>query len=354
MVQHAAAKNRFEQTSTGLAFILAALAPIFTDVERALAQRFDVVQYEFPHRFSLIEVNAINNHGQMVGTGSFNSGSSSRRTALLWHADGRVVELPYLMPFWAPRYRGDSRRAEAFDINDHGVVVGWSMGPIYGERAVLWTDEHTIVDLLDADTSVARNLNDASSVIGWANGAFLWRDGKVLPLSPMRSVLDINNLDQIVGSDFPTAMLFDNGKFTALPPLRPGAGAQASVVNDLGFIGGWSQKDSELFHPVVWEDGEVRELPRIRPDTTASVHSLNIGGEMTGTTYYPELRPVYYRNRFVMMLNDLLLEAQRGHWRVGVPTKINDAGQIGSTAFHFLTGHSLPVRLDPVDSGLTL
>jgi len=328
----------------------ASLAPANT----AVAQRYNVVEYEYPHGYWIINVNALNNRGQMVGTGHFSSGSSNRQTALLWHADGRVVELPYLLPFFAHRYFRDSRGAEAFDINDHGVVVGRSAGLIYGNRAVVWPDEHTIVDLLEANTSVARDINDASSVVGSANGTFLWRNGEVLSLSPMRSVHDINNLDQVVGNDFPTALFYDKREFIPLPPLRPGAAAEAHLINDLGLIGGWSQRDTDLFHPVVWESGRVRELPRLRPDTTGSVSSMNIRGERTGSTYYPNLRPVYYRNNLVMELNDLVLESIRSHWRIDIGTKLNDAGQIGGRAWHFLTGHLLPVRLDPVDTGLTL
>jgi hypothetical protein len=164
----------------------------------------------------------------------------------------------------------------------------------------------------------------------------------------------MNNLGQVVGDGGGSALLFDNGKFTILPSLRPGASAEAVDINDLGVIVGFARKDTDLRHPVYWENGEVRELPRVRPDTAASASAINIRGEMTGATFTPATRPVIYRNNLVMMLDELLVESIRDDWAINTGVSINDAGQIGGRAYHIPTQRGLPVRLDPVDTGLTL
>ncbi|MCL4198783.1 MAG: hypothetical protein KJZ69_14945 [Phycisphaerales bacterium] len=347
---------------TGFGAAWAAASLVFPGPEPALAQRFNVVEYEYPIEFRFLDVNAINNAGEMVGTGYFRENNNWSESALLWRADGRVSQLPHLLPSAATNFYSGSRSSQAHDINDDGVIAGRSEGRNRPELAVLWLDANTVVDLLGRD-SVAYDLNDSLQVSGsfarsgFSVEPFFWESGQWFSLHPpMTQVKGMNNLGQVVGEGGGEALLFDRDRneFTVLPPLRPGAEARAMAINDLGVISGWSQTDGDLYHPVCWKDGKVRELPRMRPDTDASASVINIHGDMTGASFFPQTRPVYYRNNLVMLIDDLLLEALRDDWAIGTGVKLNDAGQVGGWGYHYPSERVAPARLDPVDTGLTL
>ncbi|MFG0275881.1 MAG: hypothetical protein ACF8QF_12585 [Phycisphaerales bacterium] len=83
----------------------------------------------------------------------------------LWPAGGSVVQLPSLS--------ADGVHC-ALDINDHGRIVGFSAGE-FGDRAVMWTNTATLVDLNDllapADASEwtllrAGAINNAGQIVG--------------------------------------------------------------------------------------------------------------------------------------------------------------------------------------------
>lgn len=277
---------------TGFGAAWAAASLVFPGPEPALAQRFNVVEYEYPIEFRFLDVNAINNAGEMVGTGYFRENNNWSESALLWRADGRVSQLPHLLPSAATNFYSGSRSSQAHDINDDGVIAGRSEGRNRPELAVLWLDANTVVDLLGRD-SVAYDLNDSLQVSGsfarsgFSVEPFFWESGQWFSLHPpMTQAKGMNNLGQVVGEGGGEALLFDRDRneFTVLPPLRPGAEARAMAINDLGVISGWSQTDGDLYHPVCWKDGKVRELPRMRPDTDASASVINIHGDMTSSS----------------------------------------------------------------------
>ncbi len=355
MKHHAESLNGSNRLRTGITAAWAALFPFVSHSGSALAQRFNVVEYEYPQEYYIIEVNAINNRAEMVGTGYRETGGT---TALLWQADGRVVELPHLLPHTAMRYWRDRRSAQAHDINDHGFIAGRSEGSYLGAHAVLWVDQWTVIDLLGRD-GVAYNLNNDPSVVGYGDGTFLWRDGVAQTLSLMVGIDGINNLGQVVGQGSGgKALLYDRdaNKYSVLEHLGVGARAKPSDINDLGVISGWSTTSAEtgFYYPVWWKNGRVRELARINPDTMASVYAINNRGEMMGSSFDPVLDTVFYRNNLTMVLDDLLLESIRDEWGTVAPMRLNDAGQIGGRGYHQPSRRAFPVRLDPVDTGLTL
>ena len=325
----------------------------------ALAQRYELVFYEQRGDFYFIEVNDLNNNGEMVGTAYTDP---FQQLAVLWHADGRVVELPFLPPTPRTAYERYYRDAAAYDINDFGQIVGWSDDVNDPQRAALWPNEHEVVDLIGRD-SQAYLINELGTVAGIYQVGFLdydpfvWQNGQWQSLyPPMDAIGDLNNHDQIVGG-ISTAMVWDNGQFSSLPPLRPNAHASAGVINDNGLIGGWSQYDDDVFHPTYWLNGRPHELPSLETNHNSSISSINDRGEMIGTgVVHPGYSyPVLYRNNLTMRLNDLLAGPDAEDWRVSVRRRLNDLGQIGVRAAYLPDPYvSSAVRLDPVDVGLTL
>ena len=336
------------------------MSAVWTVACPALAQRYELVFYEERSEFYISQVNDLNNHGEMVGTSYRITGGNS---AVLWHSDGRMVELPFLLRH-AKASDAYGRFAGANGINDAGQVVGWSEDVMDPQRAVLWPNEREVIDLLGRD-SQAHSINDFGTIAGYYAVAFLdddpfvWRSGQWQSLyPPMKSFGGVNNHDQIVGGTAQdTAIMWDNGRFIDLPALRANAHAWATAINDNGLIGGWSQRDDEVYHPVYWLDGKPHELPGLEQGQSSSITSINNRGEMIGSGFMSDhtSRAVLYRNNLTMRLNDLLTGPDAEDWHVSVGGKLNDLGQIGVRAAYLPDPYvSSAVRLDPVDVGLTL
>lgn len=110
-------------------------------------------------------VRAMNNNGQVIGWAS-----GAEAHAVLWNSDGSRVDLSNLTT-------GISPYSEAMDINDAGLIVGWSQvntNPMWlVHRAVMWDSSHTPIDLgtLGGSASYAYGINDLGQIIGTATDA---------------------------------------------------------------------------------------------------------------------------------------------------------------------------------------
>lgn len=183
-------------------------------------------------------------------------------------------------------------------------------------------------------------------------------EGRWEPLwPPLDWANDINNLNQVVGDDGRYAVLWEAGQATYLPGLQPGARCGAGAINDLGLIVGASEKDIAINHPVVWENGQVRELPRVLgyPDAFAALFSVNIHGEMGGTNQvaFQRTHPVLWRHNLAMDLNDMTTQPHP-EWEFHFSPFINDVGQIAIRATDVATLKGYAAILHPIDTGLTV
>jgi probable HAF family extracellular repeat protein len=115
-------------------------------------------------------VNDVSSAGVMAGEADGTTDRGLRPRPVLWHADGRIEEIP-LAPLDPPLDMGFAE-----GINDRGTVIGWDMSSIQGDgRQVAW-----IRDAAGVKTDLNELIDPAS---GW----------------DLRVPLDINEREQIVG-----------------------------------------------------------------------------------------------------------------------------------------------------------
>lgn len=145
--------------------------------------------------------------------------------------------------------------------------------------------------------------------------------------------LDINAAGQVVGYfSLPTptgtrtrAFLWKDGVFTDLGTLG-GYASVAQHINEAGVIVGWAAKEGEARRPVVWQNGQIRELPQPNGESanTGDARAINEAGEIVGT----------YRNRAVKWTTSnvaVLLGLAPGTNRAGAQA-INNTGRIMGTS----------------------
>ena len=138
------------------------------------------------------------------------------------------------------------------DINDRGVVLGWSAlsRGVSAPRSFLWR-RGTLADLsltLPGDASAFPNgINDSGEVVGSSrpatgpSHAVLLRRGRLISLG-LGAARSINNRGQVVGDGPGGAFLYQRGRRIELNSLLPaGSGwtlSRAQDINDRGEIVG--------------------------------------------------------------------------------------------------------------------
>ncbi len=342
-------KTTIDRSRVRHVFALLLLIAAGMATQSALAQRYSVTVLPLPEGHFGAQSYSINIHGDMCGA----SFSMERPyVPVLWR-DNRVIKLPLL-----PHPRAED--GWAWRMNDHGVIVGQSDGE-YPQQAVMWLDEHTIVPILDRDSS-GRDINNSMIVAGeYAVGflnvrGFIWKDFDWQSLDPIQFINQLNERNQIVGGTNSRSWLWENGRFTEPVPLHPGARAQYSGINDLGVMVGWSRKEGEEAFPVIWTDGVPREMPITRGKQHGVMSKMNNLGEAIGTSYSnsSQTYPTLWRHNLATEIADLALGPYSRELEAVSLRDINDNGQIAaSIQYDGEIGYHV-ARLDPIDTGLTL
>ena len=150
---------------------------------------------------------AINDLSQIVGTSSHTTNDATYSSAFLWTADEGMIGLAPL---------SNNTNSYAYDINNHGQIVGYSHGPDSGYHTVIWEDE-LVQELpsLGGVKTMARAINDEHMIVGsstvsdrGSQHACLWVLNEVWDLNDLipddsgwelKEAYDINNRGQIVG-----------------------------------------------------------------------------------------------------------------------------------------------------------
>lgn len=207
-------------------------------------------------------------------------GKSSVNYAIWREPNGTYHQLP-------PFPGGDPLRVHALSINTAGLIVGYAresnLGPFHG--------------------------------VIWQNGSFLQDIGLVLPQ-------DINDLGQVVGGTASTAFLWQNGTFTDLGALSPGAVSSAYAINNTGTIVGTSNGG----FPVRWVNGQISSLPVPNGVIQPRPVDVNDAGDIIGwgTSSAPG---ALYASAFWRNGQPLLLPAWPGATQT-LARSINDSAEI--------------------------
>jgi len=217
----------------------------------------------------------INNLDQVVGTAS-TAGSKSH--AFLWE-NGSLTDLGTLP---------GAIEATANAINDHGQIVGSSSG-----QAFLYENGIMIqLPTLGGVGGAATDINTHGQVVGLSDigpgvkHAFIYHNGTMTDIGTLSGsnfahAISINDLGVVVGSSNQgRAFMYQNGTMEELPMLPGATSATANGINNSGQIVGISNDEDGFFHAVLWDP-----LPsNIPPIADAGVNVTITTAELSGTT----------------------------------------------------------------------
>jgi probable HAF family extracellular repeat protein len=219
---------------------------------------------------------AINNGGLVVGQGNNNQ-------AFLWN-QGTYTNLGTL----------GGNQSYANDINDGGVVVGWSYDSSGKQKSFKWDGVLTNLDSSTTLEGAAEAINNNDEIVGWrTNGttfkAFGWdsinADGELLFSNEAQSLkaLGINNFGEVVG-------------------ITVGSGNQGFYWNGTDDVGNYSHGIGPFYSPLAGINiagitaGERQNQAHYRPvdqrniligkllpsDTSSAALGLNDNGIIVG------------------------------------------------------------------------
>lgn len=248
-----------------------------------------------------------------------------------------------------------SRYADTQAINNHGQVVGslysTLVRPIY--TAVVWNDAipTKLENLTEDGSSLAYGINDSGQVVGHSLGAAVDGFRPTLPtvwhgVTPTQLTLpagglggtayDINNSGQIAGWVGNQAVRWDGDAVTVLYPSDSGA-AFAYAINDAGQVVGESYiQDIPNIpsHATLWSDGEMIDLGTLGniPDHYSVAMDINNVGQVVGVSDSLNSaigRATLWDQGQIYDLNSFLDSATRQEgWQLFSAVAINDKGQI--------------------------
>jgi len=164
--------------------------------------------------------------------------------------------------------------AQAYEITDLGVLPGYEYSFGYGIN-----NKGQAVGLL-AD-------EEFEKVRGFVTGA----NGKPIDIGTTGSyfsvAMGINDASQVVGVadiDDETAhgFMWQNGKFTDLPPLKGGEFSYADAINNKGQAVGFSDDEQGMVHAVGWQNGKVYDISHSCPGVLNVAVGINDNTDVIG------------------------------------------------------------------------
>lgn len=227
--------------------------------------------------WDLLGAQAINESGQIVGSGTINGQTHAFLYEPATETDpdelGTATDLgvPLGDPF-----------SEAWGINDSGEVVGESGSAEGGQAFLLYANG--VVDrfgaLLDHSVhpySEAMNLNDSGQVIGWSYTP------SVNPQDPPRGRSFLYDTKEV-----------GEARLQSLDPLDGDPFSRARDIDESGRAVGWSRNDTganqeQQFSAVLWEDEQVKDLNNLIPADShwklTDAYAINERGQIVGSGF---------------------------------------------------------------------
>ncbi len=248
-------------------------------------------------------VHDVNASGQLSGHAGTRGSARAIRVQ-----DGRITNLGEI---------NGSGQSIGWGINDAGDVVGqthptsdYEPSHLFLYRDGKMTDLGAVLG--SGMSSFGRDINNAGWIVGdrvnvngGATRGFVWRDGQFEDLGslggsdPIRfgtttSAQDVNDRGQIVGASMPAkgaplhAYIWENGTMRDLGVLGPDTEAtQAFAINNHGQVVGSSQNPSLDIEGFIWEDGQMESLGSLG-DGGSTPQDINDRGEVVGYSRTPE------------------------------------------------------------------
>jgi len=237
---------------------------------------------------------AVNAQGHVVGGSPQDLGFSRRDRAFL-HDGTELSDLGALT--------GDGS-SFAFDINDHGDIVGLSAtGDFFSFKEIL----HAVV----------------------------WSNGQIMDLGTLGGLYSrahgLNKSLHVVGSsltaDGPTHAFVWNGSMVDLGTLG-GAFSEAWDIDDAGRVVGLAQNSDGARRAFMAQNGFMRDLGVLPGAQASAAYGINNAAEVVGTSWVVGEGPhaVLWRGSLILDLNDWI-ESDTG-WTLQVARRINASGKI--------------------------
>ena len=192
-------------------------------------------------------------------------------------------------------------------ISNAGAVALWKRSDSGTVRANIWSapSEHEVSLPAGYRSSIARGINDAGAVVGFASSsgnlvddhatkqAFVGGVGDPRLLGTLGGrdsrAFGINSAGEIVGgaslaSGVTHAFLFDGRKMEDLGTLPGGSFSQAYAVNDRSHAVGASTRATPEKRAVLWRDSHLQELGTLAGGRTSCARALNSQDQVVGYT----------------------------------------------------------------------
>jgi len=193
--------------------------------------------------------------------------------------------------------------AVATAINASGQITGGSTNASGAYHAFLYSNG-TMTDLgtLGGPSSQGQGINKTGEIAGYAQlpptttagypprpasfySAFYTVSGKETAIGQTGGVAyAINDSGQIVAVEPTGAVLYTNGVGTNLGNLGSPDGTEATGINDLGEVVGYSFLTNGNFRGFYWINGTMTEMGTLGGDWSQA-YAVNESGQITGTAY---------------------------------------------------------------------
>jgi probable HAF family extracellular repeat protein len=283
----------------------------------------------------------INNSGQVVG---YFAPSAGGQHAFLFTSAG-FLDLGTL----------GGLASRAAGINDAGVVVG-AAGTAFGATHAFSYTSGGMVDLgtlggqnssAEAISNSGRIVGSAQTAAGFSNAYITTAGGAIqslgtLPLGESSRAYGVNNAGQVVGDSrvgpvtFPEfqnhAFRYSGGTMTDLGTLG-NSYSQATGINDLGQVVGWSGVDGFVDHAFMVTGAGMIDLGTLGGQGSSGAYGINSAGQVVGWSDLQVGNDLFdtaflYQGGAMIDLNTLIDPASG--WTLGYATAINDHQQIAA------------------------